>query len=77
MTTRLDAVTLEVLWTRIISVVDVYDALRTRRPYKPPLEDAEALKLLYEGVRTGQLDPEVVRVFAEIRTEAVRSRTPV
>jgi cyclic di-GMP phosphodiesterase len=62
---------------RVMSVVDVYDALRTRRPYKPPLDETEALKLLQEGARTGQLDPEIVRVFTEIRTEAVRGRTPV
>ncbi len=59
---------------RVMSVVDVYDALRTRRPYKPPLEEAEALRILLEGARTGQLDPEIVRVFMEIRTEATRER---
>jgi putative two-component system response regulator len=60
---------------RVMSVVDVYDALRTRRPYKPALEEVEALKLLHEGARTGQLDPEIVRVFTEIRAESVRGRT--
>ncbi len=59
---------------RAMSVVDVYDALRTRRPYKPALDEAEALRLLYEGARTGQLDPELVRVFAEIRPEAAKGR---
>jgi putative two-component system response regulator len=60
------------LLARIMSVVDVYDALRTRRPYKPELDEAESLRLLYEGARTGHLDPELVRLFMEIRTEAVR-----
>jgi putative two-component system response regulator len=59
---------------RVMSVVDVYDALRTRRPYKPALDDAEAMRLLFEGARTGQLDPEIVRVFAEVRAEAARGR---
>jgi putative two-component system response regulator len=59
---------------RVMAVVDVYDALRTRRPYKPPLEEAEALRILLEGARTGQLDPDIVRVFMEIRTEAGRER---
>ncbi|HEV8309098.1 MAG TPA: HD domain-containing phosphohydrolase [Methylomirabilota bacterium] len=58
---------------RIMAVVDVYDALRTRRPYKPPLDEAESLRLLHEGARTGQLDPEVVRVFVELRTQADRN----
>lgn len=54
---------------RIMAVVDVYDALRTRRPYKPALREAEALHLLADGARSGQLDPELVRVFGEIRHE--------
>jgi putative two-component system response regulator len=57
-----------------MAVVDVYDALRTRRPYKPPIEEAEALRMLVEGARTGHLDPDVVRVFVEIRTEGPRGR---
>ncbi len=62
------------LLARAMSVVDVYDALRTRRPYKPALDEAEALRLLHEGARTGQLDPEIVRIFAEIRSEAAKGR---
>jgi putative two-component system response regulator len=57
-----------------MAVVDVYDALRTRRPYKPPLDETEALRILLEGARSGQLDPEIVRAFMEIRTEAGRER---
>jgi putative two-component system response regulator len=60
---------------RVMAVVDVYDALRTRRPYKPALDDTEAMRLLFEGARTGQLDPEIVRVMAEIRAEAARGRS--
>jgi putative two-component system response regulator len=59
---------------RVMAVVDVFDALRTRRPYKPPLDEAEALRILVEGARTGQLDPDIVRVFGEIRGEALRER---
>lgn len=59
---------------RVMAVVDVYDALRTRRPYKPALEEAEALRILLGGARTGHLDPEIVRVFMEIRGETARER---
>lgn len=55
------------LLARIMAVVDVYDALRTRRPYKPPLDEAESLRLLLEGVRGGQLDGELVGLFVELR----------
>jgi putative two-component system response regulator len=59
---------------RVMAVVDVYDALRTRRPYKPALDETEALRILIEGARTGQLDPEIVRMFGEIRAESIRER---
>jgi putative two-component system response regulator len=64
------------LLARLMSVVDVYDALRTRRPYKPALDEAESLKVLLEGARSGQLDPELVRIFTEIRGESGRGRAP-
>ncbi len=54
---------------RIMAIVDVYDALRTRRPYKPSLEELEALRLLNDGARNGQLDPELVRAFTEMRMQ--------
>ncbi len=60
------------LLARVMAVVDVYDALRTRRPYKPALSEAESLRLLDEGARTGQLDPELVRVFRELRSRPAR-----
>jgi putative two-component system response regulator len=61
---------------RITAIVDVYDALRTRRPYKPPFDEAEALRLLNEGARTGQLDPDLVRLFTEIRRTRYGAQAP-
>jgi putative two-component system response regulator len=55
------------LLARVMAVVDVYDALRTRRPYKPALDESESLRLLSDSARSGQLDPDLVRVFAELR----------
>jgi putative two-component system response regulator len=55
------------LLARLMAIVDVYDALCTQRPYKSPFGEEEALKSLHEGARTGQFDPELVRVFLELR----------
>lgn len=57
------------LLARIMAIVDVYDALRTRRPYKPALEEIECLRLVEEGARNGQLDAEMVRIFLEVRQQ--------
>jgi len=59
---------------RIMTIVDVYDALRTRRPYKPALEEAEALRTLEAGTRSGQLDPDLVKLFLEIRSQPATAR---
>src|SRR5262249_31780804 len=55
---------------RIMAGVGGYDAPRTRRAHKPPPAEAEALRILLEGARSGQLDPDIVRVFMEIRAES-------
>ena len=54
---------------RIMAIVDVYDALRTRRAYKPPLEEREAIRLLREASETGHLDAALVRLFIDLRSK--------
>jgi putative two-component system response regulator len=62
------------LLARLTAIVDVYDALLTRRPYKSPFDEEDALRSLHEGARTGQFDPELVRVFLELRRTATDRR---
>ncbi|UQN06849.1 HD-GYP domain-containing protein [Deinococcus sp. QL22] len=47
---------------RIVSVVDVYDALRAVRPYKQAWTEDAALKYLKDGSGT-QFDPQIVDAF--------------
>jgi hypothetical protein len=47
------------LGARIISVADAYDAMTSRRPYRPPMSMEQALLNLREGAGT-QFDPQVV-----------------
>jgi len=54
------------LGARIISVVDVYDALRTLRPYKPPLPHDQAVSILRRETDAGFWDPRVVTTFLEV-----------
>jgi putative two-component system response regulator len=55
------------LLARLMAIVDVYDALRTQRPYKPAFSEEESLRIIREGARGGQFDPELARVFLELR----------
>ncbi len=50
------------LFAKIIHVVDVYDALTTRRPYKKPYSPAEAMEYLMGGCGI-LFDQKVVKIF--------------
>lgn len=54
------------LGARIIAVVDVYDAVRTARPYKPALPYNEALSVLLGETDSGFWDPTIVEAFTDI-----------
>lgn len=53
------------LAARIVSIVDVYDALRSARPYKAPLSHAEAREYLTKAAGT-HFDPELVRIWLTV-----------
>jgi PAS domain S-box-containing protein len=59
------------LSARILAVADVYDALRSRRPYKEPWPHEKALAELQNG-RGRHFDPEVVEAFLAVETEMRR-----
>lgn len=63
------------LEARIVTVVDVYDALCSDRPYKKAFSPEEAAKLLREGAGT-QFDPAVIEAFFqnEAKVLAIRLR---
>ena len=52
------------LSARIMAVADVFDALASKRVYKPAFSMEEAIKIIEEGKGT-QFDPKCVEVFLE------------
>ena len=56
---------------RITAVADVFDALSSRRPYKPPFPLQKCFAIMEEG-RGTQFDPQVLDAFFERRDDIVR-----
>ncbi|MCC6416827.1 MAG: protein kinase [Gemmataceae bacterium] len=50
------------LAARMVAIADVYDALRSRRPYKPALSHSAALQVMLES-SAGQFDLALMQIF--------------
>jgi response regulator RpfG family c-di-GMP phosphodiesterase len=59
------------LAARIVSLADVYDALRSRRVYKPALAHATAVRMITEE-SPGHFDPSLVPAFLRCESEFER-----
>ncbi len=57
---------------KILAVVDIFDALTARRPYREPESPQGALELLRQEARWGRLDGEVVEALAGILEEILK-----
>ena len=56
------------LSARLMSVADVYDALRSKRVYKPAMPHETAVRLSVDGKGT-QFDPDVVEAFVALQEQ--------
>ena len=56
---------------RITAVADVFDALSSKRPYKPPFPLQKCFAIMEEGRQT-QFDPKVLDAFIERRHDIIR-----
>ena len=53
------------LLAQIVGIVDVYDALTSRRPYRDALSHDEAVKFMMEETHAGRFNPQYVHAFLE------------
>ena len=56
------------LAARIVTVADVYDALRSKRPYKSEFTHEESYDIIVKGKGT-HFDPDIVETFKDIHLE--------
>ena len=56
------------LLSRIISIIDAYDVMQSRRPYKGEMSKTEAIKEIKRCAGT-QFDPQLVEIFLKIEND--------
>lgn len=62
---------------RIMALADVYDALRSKRPYKEPISHEEACRVILEGdgrTKPDHFDPQVLEAFEAVEAEFAEIR---
>lgn len=58
-------------FARVAHIVDVYDALTTRRSYKDALPKEEAVRIMWEEMRSS-FDPPLLRAFADFLGQEIK-----
>ncbi len=61
---------------RIFAVVDVWDALRSKRPYRVPMPDGEVISYM-QSLSGSHFDPKVLQAFVQLLNEIPRSEVQI
>ncbi|MEE0846217.1 MAG: response regulator [Eggerthellaceae bacterium] len=53
------------IWSQVVALADVYDALRSKRVYKPPFSRERAMEMIAGG-ECGAFNPQLIETFKEV-----------
>ena len=63
------------LLARVIQIADIYDALTSRRSYKPAYSPAKALEIILDETGRGWRDPQIVDLFLRLHKAVISKNT--
>jgi putative nucleotidyltransferase with HDIG domain len=55
--------------SRILAIIEIYDALRSKRSYKKPFSLEESLEILHQNAAEGNLDSNMIEEFAKFAVQ--------
>lgn len=58
---------------KIIKVADIYDAISSRRQYKPEIERSEALRIVSEEVEKGKINEHIFNSLIDVVIDEIKS----
>lgn len=53
------------IWSQVVALADCYDALVSRRVYKPPFSHEQAVKMILDG-ECGLFNPDLLAAFSQV-----------
>jgi putative two-component system response regulator len=56
---------------RVVQIADIYDALTSRRTYKEPFGEEQALKIIQAEAHRGWRDPHLTRLFVQLHDDVI------
>ena len=59
------------LLARVVQIADIYDALTSRRSYKDPLNEEQALAVMQSESARGWRDPQLTSMFLQLHDEVI------
>jgi putative two-component system response regulator len=63
------------LLARVMQIADIYDALTSRRSYKPAHSPAKALEIILDETGRGWRDPQIVELFLRLHKDVISKNT--
>lgn len=60
------------IWAQVVSIVDVFDALVSRRVYKAPIAFDEAIRMIHAG-ECGEFSPKIIDCFDMVKLDLLNA----